>query len=275
MSIAEKLTTIAENEQKIYGAGHNNGYQDGFSQGFSEGETQGQSIGYNNGYADGYISGESAGKQAMKESWWNTLTNGGKKATMDYLFQGVDFNSIGGFNPPYTLKPTYASFTFERTHGLKKITKEQIDYSSTAACQYGFNCCYDLEEIEEISVTSHHMWLFAHCTKLKTIGKLILREGTQINGNHPFINCTALENIEIEGVIPNSVSFQWCSKLTSKSIENIISVLSDTSTGQTVTFNTAVKTTYFNAHSTEYTDAETAWIALKATKPNWTIALNG
>ena len=33
------------------------------------------------------------------------------------------------------------------------------------------------------------------------------------------------------------------------------------------------KTTYYNAHSDEYSDVNTAWESLISTKPNWTVSL--
>ena len=39
MSIADKLTAIAENEQKVYGAGYNAGYSEGYSSGDVQGST--------------------------------------------------------------------------------------------------------------------------------------------------------------------------------------------------------------------------------------------
>lgn len=160
-----------------------------------------------------------AGKDVEAQSWWDLVTDGGIKETMNYLFYNADFNTIiGGFSPPYTLKPIYAGFILSNTKGVKKITKEHIDFSSALSCNYSFTNCYDLEEIEEISVPNSHMWLFSGCTNLKSIGKFILKENTQVSANPPFSSCTALENISVEGIIPNSISFQWSSKLTRDSM---------------------------------------------------------
>lgn len=236
MSIAEKLTTIAENVPKVY----------------------------------------DAGKAEESRAWWDCMTRNNTKTTYDRTFYYMDFNKVtGGFNPPYTLKPTYAGNAFSYTYGITKITKKQLDTSNNNSSNYMFSTCYDLVEIEEVVMGSSCMYMFADSRKLKTIGKLIVRNGITglASDAPPFVNCTALENITIEGVIPYTLKFHSSPLLTAKSVESIVSALSDTASGQTMVFKTAVKQTYYNAHSTEYADADEAWDALCDTKPNWTISL--
>lgn len=45
MTIAEKLTTIAKNEQKVYEAGERFGYNTGYNEAYSDGYTDGQDDG--------------------------------------------------------------------------------------------------------------------------------------------------------------------------------------------------------------------------------------
>ena len=217
--------------------------------------------------------GISSGGRSINDCWWDCVTNNNAKRDYAYAFYGTDFSKVSGFNPPYTLKPSNMADVFYYARGITKIKKEHINWTDNASLNYAFANCYDLEEVEEIEISSHHMWLFANCSKLHTIGNLILREGCLFNSNSPFANCNALENITLTGVILNSVSFQWSPLLTIESIENIISVLSDDVTGQTLTLNKAAKTAYYNAHSTEYANADEAWNTLVATKPNWMISL--
>ena len=192
MSIAEKLTTIAENVPKVYDAGKN------------------------------------AGKAEESRAWWDCFTNKNTRTTYDYAFYQSNFNLLeGGFNPPYTLKPSYAGYIFRSARGVTKIKKEHFDWSNNASANYMCCYCYDLEEVEEFEIGNNHMWTFSDCTKLKTIGKFTLRSGCTIKSEHPFANCNSLENIIFDGVIPNSVSFQWCSKLTVESMKSLISSLQD------------------------------------------------
>lgn len=68
MSIAEKLQTIAENEQKVYNAGFEKGKSEG-------GDTE---TAYNNGFNDG--------KQVGSDELLNVITN--NKTNFSYLFCG-------------------------------------------------------------------------------------------------------------------------------------------------------------------------------------------
>lgn len=54
MSIAEKLTRIAENEQKIFDAGKNKGYTEGYEKGKSEGGVENGELvgGYDSSFSD-------------------------------------------------------------------------------------------------------------------------------------------------------------------------------------------------------------------------------
>ena len=97
---------------------------------------------------------------------------------------------------------------------------------------------------------------------LVTIDKLILGNRTTAGtfGN-TFRGCTALKNIIIEGVIPNSISFS-SSPLTVESMKSIISCLKDYSGTEsehtyTITFTSACKTSLEAEGATaEYTQED-------------------
>ena len=241
MSIAEKLTTIAENVPKVYDAGKN------------------------------------LGKAEENRAWWDCLTVKGTRTHFSSSFRSADFNLIGGFNPPYTLKPREtADNMFRLATGLTKITKSQLDTSRNEAGISTFEAS-DLQEIEEFStvgfVSKDIKWHFYGCSQLHTIGKFILKaDGTQVFTKN-FTNDPNLQNITFEGKFGSGENFSSCPMLTAKSIESIVTALLDTASGQTMTFNVAAKTTYYSAHSSEYANADEAWNALCATKSNWTISL--
>ncbi|MBE6965534.1 MAG: hypothetical protein E7441_05815 [Ruminococcaceae bacterium] len=65
------------------------------------------------------------------------------------------------------------------------------------------------------------------------------------------------------GVINHSISFEWLT-LSKESITSIVNALSDSATGQTITFKKSAKEAAFT---------DTEWTELIATKPNWTLAL--
>jgi hypothetical protein len=135
---------------------------------------------------------------------------------------------------------------------------------------------------------------FAYSRKLHTIDKLILRDDGSNKFAGTFSLCDSLQNILIEGVIGENFDIRY-SPLTRESMMGkeitsdvynalsetvqtnnvyvkdgkyyyggVITALSTTATGKTVTFS---KTAKQNA----FTDAE--WAALIATKQNWTFTL--
>ena len=101
-------------------------------------------------------------------------------------------------------------------------------------------------------------------TSVITIEKIIIKaDGTQ-RINQGFTGCRKLVNVSFEGVIGASISFADCSLLSKASIENVVGVLSNTTTGTTATFNKAAVNAAFTTDE---------WNALIATKANWTITL--
>ena len=82
-----------------------------------------------------------------------------------------------------------------------------------------------------------------------------------------FTGAKWLKEIEtVSGTIANSISFADC-PLVKASIESLFNALSTTTTGKTATFNKAAVTAAFGS-----TEAE-EWLALVATRQNWTISL--
>ncbi|MBE7032002.1 MAG: hypothetical protein E7401_03460 [Ruminococcaceae bacterium] len=250
------LDDMAINIQGVYDSGR----VDGYTEGYSEGET----------------SGIETGRATENRAWWDIVTANNAKTYYEYGFSLADFNLIGGFNPPYKITPLVCGNMFRDTKGVERITDEMLDTSKSESVGYMFLRCVDLKSIETIDCStagSKQTFLFNGCTSLETIGRFILKEGALMSSYDIFSGCNALKNITFVGTINSSVSFQWSPLLTTESIENIISVLSDNASGQVLTFNKAIKQTYYNAHSSEYANADEAWDALCDTKPNWTISL--
>lgn len=94
----------------------------------------------------------------------------------------------------------------------------------------------------------------------------LIQPATWTGFTNSFNGCTGLVEVRFGGrsQISNNITFPDSTLLSKESIENIVSCLSDTTTGKTVTFHTTAKTNAF-------TDAE--WSALIATKQNWTFSL--
>lgn len=234
MTTAEKLTTIAENQQRVYDAGYEKG-KDGYYDAFWD-------FYQNNGNRRAYVGafcGEWSGA-----GWWNDTT----------------------FRPKYDIIITgdmRYTFAYNQITDLKGILEEQgvtLDTSGVTAMVNPFLWTH-ISRLPVLDLSSSGSVNLYCAYKLKSVDKIILKQnGTQ---NFDLRECGSLEDIVFEGVIGRDFNPTHSTKLTKASIENIFSVLSDTATGKTATFSATAVEAAFTAEE---------WDALVATRPNWTIA---
>lgn len=210
MSIAEKLLTIAENEQAVF-----NGIN-------TEADliAEIQNMVDNLPTADGgYDEGYEAGKQAEYDRFWDMFQDYGRRNTYRYAFysQGTDVWTDESYNPKYNI---------------------------TATKEYGGDSMFQASSITdtkvEIAIGSSAGYTFISCGSLKTIRKLIVSEITTFN--RWFDGCHVLENVTFDGVIANNISFKNAVNLTTISVQSIIDHLKDLTglTSQTLTFHATV-----------------------------------
>lgn len=241
MSIAEKLTTVAENVPKVYDSG----------------KTAGIAI----------------GKQAEYDTFWDSYQSAAKNQYRTYPAQfagmGWDTNT---FKPKYDIKPTNAYLLFYNNYVFGDLVEilnglgVSLDTSRITSAQYMFWLAR-FSRIGEIDLRSAQANIGAttqtfSTANLITIDKLIVKD-SNIFASNMFSGASSLANITIEGVVGDSISFKD-SPLTKASITSIINALSSTATGKTATFKKTAKEAAF-------TDDE--WAALIAQKTNWTISL--
>ena len=282
MSIAEKLQTIAENEQRVYEAGKAKGKADGITEGYingktdgyAEGKADGFNVGYESGKADGITEGIEEGKDAEYNRFWDDALKAA--AVGDFAFAGP-FWTDKAFDPPRgtVIQPKRAVYMFANAYITDLVTlceeKEiTIDFSKSTSLMYTFYGAYGAKftRIGVVNTTGINTLYgtFYSQSKLHTIVKIILKEDGSQAFNTPFNGCSALENLEIEGTIgQNGFNVSPCTKLSRASITSIVNALSSTTSGLTVTISKTAKEAAF-------TDAE--WADLIATKSNWTISLN-
>ena len=214
------------------------------------------------------------GGKSYYDTFWDAITNYNARKVCSNMFYESNVTSIGGFAPPYQLKPTYAVNMFYTSYGVKRIEKKHIDFSVCSSLNYAFYLCYDLEEIEEIYIPNSNMYAFAGCRNLTKIGTMIVKDGAKFDSSHPFTNCIALQTIDtIVGTIINSVNFQWC-PLNKASIKNVVNALSAMASGQTLTLKlTAVQKAFETSSGANNGNTSEEWLALVASKSNWTITL--
>ena len=203
MTLAEKLQLIAENEQRVFDAG------------------------------------VEQGKQAEYDAFWHMILNNGKRTDFEYAFAywGAEY-----IRPPMKIVPSNSRSIgmFKDNNSLKKVEAEYFDLSncnvndtSTTQGNYmTFARCQYIEEIEDIGMKAGYYYqTYAWCYRLKTIAVVRSNENTLYTD--AFRGCDDLENITFEGTIGNNISFASSSKLSLASVSNIVLHLADFSATDT------------------------------------------
>lgn len=207
MSIADKLTTIAENTSKVYEAGKDYIWE------------VVQQKGARTDYSYAFVQ-------------WD----------IDYIrpkykvIPTHEYSTNQTFNKCKAKKIEAEYFDF---------SQKKYSTNSNAGCYYMFTTCSNLEEIEDIKLplVPNYIYTFAWSNKLHTIGFPLKCDETT-TWNNAFTQCYALENIEIEGVIGQNINVKDCKKLTKDSLLSILKTLSLNLTAtKTITFSTVHQTT--------------------------------
>ena len=146
MSMAEKLTAIAENQQRVYDAGYAKGKAEG-----------GESGGGDDGYYD---------------TFWDVFQNYGERVNYAYAF-GYNRFSDENYNPKYPILTksgsTPSRYMFAQSASITD-TKVPI-YANGSDVNYAFQGCTGLVTIRELHVNESQTFTstFAGCNALKNI----------------------------------------------------------------------------------------------------------
>ena len=212
MSIADKLTTIAENEQKVYEKGRTDEW------------------------------GE----------FWDAYQKNGSRKNYYYAFTSDVFDMWNdkNFKPKYDMQPTNMNRFMRRcgVTNLEEILDRQgvvLDTSKATMMMLAFGDMSRLAVLPVIDVTSATdsngaSSIFNSDTRLHTIRKLIVAEN--INFGASFASCGSLKNLIIEGVIGCNLNLSAC-PLTIESLRSVISCLKDCSTENQGTYTLTLKDT--------------------------------
>jgi hypothetical protein len=208
------------------------------------------------------------------DEFWDIYQDGGNRTYYQYGFCGAGWNK-NNFNPKYPIKIVGSGeSSFRRfNHGnyfaskMADLSQFNIDWSECTSLNYAFRSAR-IGDTGLIDATG--------CTALTNtfenegggaIYKITLKVNKGLTYTKAFVNQANLTDLIFteDSEIGNSGIDLSASTLLSKaSFQNIISALSSTTSGKSITFS---KTAKANA----FTDEE--WSALVATKSNWTINL--
>ncbi len=248
MSIADKLTTIAENQQAVYDAG------------YAQGQSQG-------GGGGGYDQGFEAGKQSQYNTFWDMFQQNGTRTNYRYAFYNTPWDDAN-FNPKYPLKIVgNAEYAFVGTTFVWADKVLEVDLSQAASLFWSFrnNQFTRLGKCDLSSATNVN-GTFSILPNLVEIEEIVSRADLPWDGT--FYMCQNLESITFSGVIgSNGLNFANSTRLNKASIASIINALSTTTSGLSITLSkTAVTNAFGSTTATE-------WTTLIGTKSNWTISL--
>ena len=234
MSISDKLATIAENIPKVYNAGKSQGYDEGYNAGKGE-----------SNYEEAY----DAGQQAEYDRFWDAYQSSGSAKNYVYAFAGQCWTDKT-YNPKY---PIVVRDNASNLFAYSKMTDTKVDVNLTRS---------------GVTVSG----VFSN-SKLITIKKVIVSENTKALTS-AFTSCADLENLTFEGIFAKNITLSDCTKLTLDSLKSVINSLSDSASSVSATFSeTAVNNAFETSEGASDGSTSPEWLALVATKPNWTISL--
>lgn len=197
-----------------------------------------------------YDEGYEAGKQAEYDELWDNLQRNGTRAHYANAFAYTGWNDKI-FNPKYPITPT-------STEGIANMFTWNVDITDTKVSITAYGKCGNA---------------FNQCLKLKRVPRLIFDRVTKID--NIFNNCINLEELYCEGTLDiTGFNVQHSTKLNRKSITSIVNVLSTTTSGLTVTLpKEAVNKAFETSEGANDGTTSAEWLALIATRSNWTISL--
>ena len=232
MSIADKLTAIAENQQKVYAAG------------FAAGQAQG-------GYAEGYEQGYEEGKGSVQDN---------AQYASVIRCNGVAFPD--GYEMKLKLNNALEVVQLQNTTGIRKVELDMPTDKTYSAN----NMLYNAKSIEEVVLPDGIKFSAAgyFATNVTTLVSVFGRmDVSGITTANLFIGCTNLVDVSFMPLtITHNKSFNKSYKLSEASIQSIIDGLADLTgqTTQTLTLHADV--------GAKLTDEQKA----SATAKNWTLA---
>lgn len=215
------------------------------------------------------------------DEFWDSFQVKGTIYSANYMYAGPGWNDTN-FYPKYS--QTYMTsagsiFNMTKITDLKGRLEEMgVVFNFQKCTNLGTAFAYGkLTRIPEInaSTASNFSNTFYSSPDLISIDKIILKNDGSQTWSGSFYNCTSLESVTFEGVIGQSIDFQYSTKLNKESIISIIEHLTtNTATGRVLTLSlTAVNNAFETSKGAADGSTSSEWTTLRATKSNWTVSL--
>lgn len=190
-----------------------------------------------------------------------------------YLFAG-SFWTDDNFKPTRNLTCGYAEkmFAYSKITNLKRILDGYgVSLNVSPASKNGsVTQMFQGSRITDVGVLDVSggglTYMLNGAKYLKNVERIVLKSDGSQAFTSCFDNCTALENISFSGKIGQSINLKWSTKLSDRSLMDIVISLSDTSTGKTCTLPTTARSNY------DAVNGDGAWDSLITFKTNWSFA---
>ena len=207
MSIAEKLTQIAENEQRVYSVGYEKGKSEGFD----------------------------AGKQSEYDAFWDSFQQNGNRVDYSFAFAGDCWND-DNLKPKYPIVPRYVEQMFYCCDNIHKLP-ENIDCSNVdlnRGAHAMFFTCNQLQKIYDIKLPALKSYekVFGSLPCVTEIE--VIRTEPQTVWGKALSEVTNLKNLTIDGKIGTNINVSRCTQLTHDSLMSIINALEDKNPEKTI-----------------------------------------
>ena len=244
MNIADKLTTIAQNEQKVY----------------------------------------AAGKQAEHDSFWDSYQANGNRTAYNSAFSKTgwtddNFRPKYDIRPTNASQMFSESLVADLVSDLKEHNVV-LDFSKCKNLYMAFYWCTRLTTVPIVDTTATtddtqtFYYLFGNDSKLESIEKIILKETGEQVFSGTFSSCGALKEVRFEGVIGQNLDMTMSPSLSKDSIISIVNALSETASGKKLSLSkSAVNKAFGIDVDNESTYPEgSEYYTLRHSKDNWTFS---
>ena len=163
---------------------------------------------------------------------YNDLTEA-VKAVIDGYGQGGAVDEVGEF-----LKQNLRGLYFLQNNSFTETPI--IDCSNITFMQEAFNGCNAVKIIRLKNTQNVTSWVsaFYNCRNVETIETLDFSKAGWVKLDGAFYQCIKLKHIYlVSETIGQNISFEYCSLLTSESVQNIINGLKFITSALTITFH--------------------------------------
>lgn len=233
-----------------------------------------------------YEAGVSEGRRQVTEEFWKMFQNNGTLVDYNRAFYKGRFTD-GFFKPKYDIKPEDATamFQYSELTNLKQMLLDAGVTLDTSKAKYITQMFQSskITHIPTIDTTASSLLsaTFQLAQSLVEIEKVIVKESQTFPNAFGYLD--ALVEIRFEGTIGNDIGFTHSTKLSKASIQSIISCLSTTSSGKTLTLKKeAVNKAFETSDGANDGSLSTEWnllvngdgTAVNPGRTNWTITLS-